>query len=108
MCAYPQVGRVALRFAAAGWVAVSLSACSPIDAGRASFVFPQAIATRTAARAQLSLVHNQAHHELNVKGGAAGRPVASRGTFHEAYQRWLKGEVRELPSSGQTAPKAGN
>ena len=106
MCARSRVARAALRFAAAGWL--SLSGCSPIDADRASFVSPQAIATRTAARARLSVVHHQAHHELNVKAGAAARPAASRGTFHEAYQRWLRGEVRELTSSGEGTPKAGN
>lgn len=106
MCAYSRVARAALGFAAAGWL--SLSACSPIDADRASFVSPQAIATRTAAKAQLSLVHHQARHELSVKAGAASRPAASRGAFHEAYQRWLRGEVRELPSPGEGAPKAGN
>ena len=108
MCAYPRIARAALWVAAAGWVAVSLSGCSPIDADRASFVFPQALATRTAARAQLSLVHNQALHELNVEAGDASRPAASRGAFHEAYQRWLRGEVRELAPSGQASSSAGN
>jgi len=106
MCAHSRVARAALWFAAAGWL--SLSGCSPIDADRESFVSPQAIATRTAAQAQLSLVHHQARHDLNVKVGAPSRPAASRGTFHEAYQRWLRGEVRELPSSGEGASKAGN
>lgn len=108
MCAYPRIARAALRFAAAGWAAVALSGCSSIDADRASFVFPQAIAAKTAARTQLSLVHNQTLQGLNVSAAAAPRPAASRGTFHEAYQRWLRGEVRELAPPGQTSPEAGN
>jgi len=106
MGAYSRVARAALWLAAAGWV--SLSGCSPIDGDRASFVAPQAIATRTADEARLSLVHHQARYGLNVKAGAASRPAASRGAFHEAYQRWLRGEVRELTASGEGAPKAGN
>ena len=106
MCAYSRVARAALWFAVAGWV--SLSGCSPIDADWASFVSPQAIATRSVDRAKLSLFHHQARHELNVKTGAPSRPAASRGAFHEAYRRWLRGEVRELPSSGDGASKAGN
>ena len=101
MCAYPRVVRVALLCVVAGWV--SLSGCSPISADRASFVLPQAIATRAADRAQLSLVHSQAQHGLNVAAGTASRPAASRGTFHEAYQRWLRGEVRELAPSDETS-----
>ena len=101
MCATPRIVRGALRLAAAGWVAVSLSACGPssIDADRSSFVNPPATAARAVARAQLSLVHHQTHYELNLEAGAAQRPAASRGAFHEAYQRWMEGKVRELPDS---------
>ena len=102
MYAYPGVRCAALcRLAAAGWAAVSLSACapSPIDADRASFTAPPATAVRAASEVQLSLVHYQAHYELNLKAGKASRPAASLGAFHGAYQRWLKGEVRKLPDS---------
>ena len=101
MYAYPGVRRAALRLAAAGWAALSLSACapSPIDADRSSFTAPPATAVRAASEVQLSLVHYQAHYELNLKAGKAPRPAASHGAFHEAYQRWTKGEVRKLPES---------
>ena len=101
MCATPRIVRGALRLAAAGWVAVSLSACAPssIDADRSSFVNPPATAAQAASRAQLSLVHHQTHYELNLEAGTAQRPAASRGTFHQAYQRWTEGKVRELPDS---------
>lgn len=101
MYAYPGVRRAALRLAAAGWAALSLSACapSPIDAGRSSFTAPPATAARAASAAQLSLVHHQAHYELNLRAGKAPRPAASHGALHEAYQRWMKGEVRKLPDS---------
>ncbi len=101
MCATPRIAPGALRLAAAGWVVVSLSACAPssIDVDRASFVNPPSSAAQAAAWAQLSLVHHQAHYELNLKAGAAQRPAASRGTFHQAYQRWAEGKVRELPES---------
>ena len=99
MYAYPGVRRAAFRLAAWGWAALSLSACapSPIDVDRASFTAPPATTVRAAAEVQLSLVHYQAHHGLNLNAGEAPRPAASRGAFHEAYQRWLKGEVRKLP-----------
>ena len=101
MCATPRIARGVLRLAAAGWVAVLVSACAPssIDADRSSFVNPPSTAAQAAARAQLSLVHHQALYELNLKAGAAQRPAASRGTFHEAYQRWTEGKVRELPEA---------
>ncbi len=107
MCATPRIARGALRLAAAGWVAVSLSACAPssIDADRSSFVTPSATAAQTAARTRLSLVHHRAHYELNLEAGAAQPPASSRGAFHEAYQRWVKGEVRELPDSSSQAGK---
>ncbi|MCY4440202.1 MAG: hypothetical protein OXE53_08340 [Deltaproteobacteria bacterium] len=108
MIACPNIARAALRLAAAAWVAVALSGCAPsaIDARRPDFVAPQAIAGRTAAQAQLSLAHHRAYRELNVRAGAAPRPAASRGAFHQAYQRWLKGEVRKLPAPGETVPEA--
>ena len=101
--------RGALRLAAAGWMAVSFSGCAPtsIDAERWSFVDPPAIAAQAAARAQLSLVHHQTHYGLNLAAGAAPRPAASRGAFHEAYRRWMEGKVRELPKASQTASQAG-
>lgn len=101
MYAYPGVRRAALRLAAAGWAAVSLSACAPssIDADRSSFAAPPATTVRAAAEVQLSLVHHQAHYELNLNAGKAPRPAASHGALHEAYQRWMKGEVRKLPDS---------
>ena len=101
MCAPPRIVRGALRLAAAGWVAVSLSACAPssIDADRWSFVGAPATAAQAAAQAQLSLVHHQAYYELNLKAGTEPRPASSGGTFHEAYQRWTKGQVRKLPES---------
>lgn len=107
MIACPQIARGALGLAAAACAALSLSACAPssIDAQRSRFVAPQAIAGRAAAQAQLSLVHHRAYGELNVRAGAAPRPAASRGAFHQAYERWLKGEVRELPAPGQTVPE---
>ncbi len=109
MDAYPRIVRGALRLAAAAWTAVSLSGCAPssIDADRTSFVDPPAIAARAAARAELSLAHNRTLHELNLGAGRARRPAASRGAFHEAYQRWLKGEVRKLPDSSQAVSGAG-
>ena len=105
MCATPRIARGVLRLVAAGWVVVSLSACGPssIDADRSSFVNPPSTAAQAAARAQLSLAHHQALYELNLKAGAAQRPAASRGTFHEAYQRWTEGKVRELPDSASQA-----
>ena len=105
MCATPRIARGVLRLVAAGWVVVSLSACGPssIDADRSSFVTPASTAAQAASRAQLSLVHHQAHYELNLKAGTAQRPAASRGTFHEAYQRWMEGKVRELPDSASQA-----
>lgn len=101
MYVYPRTPRTALRLAAAAWAALSLSACAPssIDRDRVSFVAPPATATRTAAEAQLSLVHYQAHHGLNLEAATAARPAAAHGALHEAYRRWLKGEVRELPES---------
>ena len=101
MYAPPRIVRGALRLAAAGWVALSLSACAPssIDADRWSFVGAPATAAQAAAQAQLSLVHHQAYYELNLKAGTEPRPASSGGTFHEAYQRWTKGEVRKLPES---------
>ena len=105
MCAPPRIVRGALRLAAAGWVALSLSACAPssIDAVRSSFVGAPATAAQAAARAQLSLVHHQAYYELNLKAGTEPRPASSAGTFHGAYQRWKKGEVRKLPASSSQA-----
>ncbi len=107
MIACPQIARGALGLAAAACAAVSLSGCAPssIDAQRSSFVAPPAIAGRAAAQAQLSLAHHRAYRELNVRAGAASRPAASRGAFHQAYERWLKGKVRELPAPGQTVPE---
>ena len=107
MIACPQIARAALGLAVAACAAVSLLGCAPssIDAQRWSFVAPPAIAGHAAAQAQLSLVHHRAYHELNVRAGAASRPAASRGGFHQAYQRWLKGEVRPLPAPGQTVPE---
>ena len=101
MCATPRIVRGALRLAAAGWVAVSLSACAPssIDADRSSFINPPSTAAQAAARARLSLVHHQAQYQLNLEAGMAQRPASSRGALHEAYQRWTKGEVRKLPDS---------
>ena len=107
MCTTSRIARGALRLAAAGWVAVSLSACasSSIDADRSSFVNPPAAAAQTAAQVRLSLVHHQAHFELNLAAGMARRPAASHGALHEAYLRWTKGAVRKLPaSSSQTGP----
>ena len=105
MIACAQIARGAL-----GLAAVTLSACAPssIDAQRSSFVAPPAIAARAAAQAQISLDHQRAYRELNLRAGAASRPAASRGAFHQAYQRWLKGEVRKLPPPGQTVPEAAN
>ena len=110
MIACAQIARGALGLAAAACAAVALSGCAPssIDARRSSFVAPPAIAGRAAAQAQLSVVHHQAYRELNVGAGAASRPAASRGAFHQAYQRWLKGEVRKLPAPGQTVPEGDN
>ncbi len=100
MHANPRLWRGALRLAAAGWLALSLSACaSSIDADRSSFVSPPATAARTAAWTELSLVHHQAHHGLNIEAGMAPRPAVFRGALHEAYLRWSKGGVRELPES---------
>lgn len=109
MGAYPRTVRGTLWLAAAGWAAVSFSGCaqSSIDAQRRSFVHPPAIATRAADRAELSLTHNQTLHELNLEAGTAPRPAASLGTFHEAYQRWIKGEVRKLPAPSQAVSGAG-
>ena len=108
MIVCPQIARVALGLAAVACAAVSLSGCAPssIDAQRSRFIAPPAIAGRAAAQAQLSVVHHRAYRELNVRAGAASRPAASRGAFHQAYERWLKGEVRELPAPGQTVPEA--
>ena len=105
MCATPRIARAALGLAVAGWVAVSLSACAPssIDADRSSFMTPPVTAARTAAQAQLSLVHHRARYELNLKAGTAQRPAAFAGALHEAYQRWTKGEVRKLPDSSSQA-----
>ena len=105
MCATPRIVRGALRLAAAGSVALSLSACAPssIDDDRSSFVSAPATAAQAAARAQLSLVHHQAYYELNLKAGTEPRPASSGGTFHEAYQRWTEGKVRELPDSASEA-----
>ena len=100
MCATPRIVRGALRLAAAGGMALSLSACaSSIDADRSSFVSPPATAAQAAAQAQLSLVHHQAYYELNLKAGTEPRPASAAGTVHEAYQRWTKGAVRKLPDS---------
>ncbi len=101
MYTYQGVRRAALRLAVAGWAVLSLSACAPssIDHDRGSFVRPPATAARAAAEARLSVVHYQAHHELDLEAGTAPRPAAAHGALHEAYQRWTKGEVRELPES---------
>lgn len=106
MHADPRIPRGALRLAvAAGWAALSLSACAPssIDGDRSRFVAPPATATRAAAQAQLAVAHYQAHYELNLKAGAEPRPMSSYGASHEAYQRWTKGEVRKLPESSSQA-----
>ena len=105
MYRHQRVSRTVLWLAAAGWVVLSLSACAPssIDAERSSFVAPPATATRAVAETQLLVVHHQAHHELNLNAGTAPRRAAYRGTFHEAYQRWTKGQVRELPESSSQA-----
>ncbi len=104
-----RIARGALGLAASGWVAVSLSGCAPssIDAERSRFIEPPAIAAQAAAEAQLSLVHSQAQYGLHLAAGAAPRPAASRGTFHEAYRRWAEGKVRELPKASDTASQAG-
>ena len=104
-----RIARGAFGLAAWGWVAVSLSGCAPssIDAQRSSFSEPPAIAAQAAAGAQLSLVLNQAQYGLHLAAGAAPRPAASRGTFHEAYRRWAEGKVRELPEASETASQAG-
>jgi len=80
-----------------GWLAAC--ARSPIDVERAAFVSPAGSAARSAARAQLLLVDEQARHESNPAKGAALRPTPSRGTLHEAYLRWVRGEVKSLPGS---------
>lgn len=104
-----RIARGALGLAAAGWLALSLSGCAPsaIDAERSSFIQPPATGARSATGAQLSLVHDQARYGLQLAAGAAPRPAASRGTFHEAYRRWAEGKVRELPDVSQTASQAG-
>ena len=101
MYAYPRIPRGALWLAIAGWAVVSLSACAPssIDDHRSRFVAPPATAARAAARAQLSVVHYQTHHELNLRAGKAPQPAASHGALQDAYQRWVEGKVRKLPES---------
>jgi len=103
MCAILRIARAAVRLAVAGWVATCLSACAPsaIDADRQSFVSPAALAARAAARAELSVIHNRAVHELNIEAAVAPQPAGFRGAFFEAYNRWKKGDVRKLPAPSQ-------
>ena len=107
MCSTPRMVGRAFALAAAASMAAALAGCasSAIDADRARFVAPPAIAARAASGAELSLAHHQAGRGLNL--GAAARPAASRGAFHEAYRRWMRGEVRPLPDPGQTVSYSG-
>ena len=106
MATYTRIARGALRLAGAGWVAAGLAGCAPtaIDTPRLNFTAAQA-AARAAAEAELSLVHNQTYHELNLKSGAESRPAAFHGTFQQAHQRWVDANVRKLPvaTSGTTS-----
>ena len=99
MCTTPRMASGLLRLASVGWMIVSLAACAPsaIDANRSSFETPSVIATRAAARTELSLAHHQALYELNLQ--ADTRPASSHGAYLEAYQRWTEGQVRGLPES---------
>jgi hypothetical protein len=87
------------RLAFAAWAVVSMAACAPsaIDVNRSSFETPSVIATQAAARAELSLAHHQARYELNLQADTP--PASSYGAYLEAYQRWTKGKVHELPES---------
>ena len=107
MCSIPRTVRRAFALAAAASMAAALAGCAStaIDAERSRFVAPPAIAARAAAGAELSLAHHQAGRWLTL--GAAARPAASRGAFHEAYRRWMRGEVRPLPNPGQTVSYSG-
>ncbi len=105
MCACPRISRAALYLVAAGWMATSGCARSPIDVERAAFVAPARTSSRFAAETQLLLAEEQARHELNVVEGAALRPSPSRGALHEAYLRWLRGEVKPLSGSGADGGK---
>lgn len=101
MLTRPEMVGDALRFAVAACAAAALSGCgwSPIDAERAAFANPAAIAARGAARARLRLVGGQTSHGLNVEAADAPPPAASAGAFHDAYLRWLKGEASQLQQS---------
>ena len=105
MCPFPRISRAALCLVAAGWMAAAGCVRSPIDVERAAFVAPAATSSRVAAETQLLLAQDQARHELNRVEGAVSRPTPSRGALHEAYLRWLRGEVKELSGSGTGGDK---
>lgn len=102
MSAYPRMSVHALRLAVPVWVGLLLPGCglSPIDADRAAFSNPAAIATQEAAQARLSLVHGQAAYGLHVEGAAEAPPVTSVGAVHNAYLRWLNKEGGESSGGG--------
>ena len=60
------------------------------------------MALSSAEGAQRSLDDIRADYEDSLEADQAERPVAAYGATHNAYQRWVTDEVRELPDVSQT------
>ena len=60
------------------------------------------MALSSAEGAQRSLDDIRADYEDSLEADQAERPVAAHGATHNAYQRWVTDEVRELPDVSQT------
>ena len=57
--------------------------------------------------AQRSLDDIRADYEGSLEADPAERPVAAYGATHNAYQRWVNDEVRELPEEAPTLTLGG-
>ena len=101
MCASSRIARASLSLLVVGGIAVAGCAPSSLDAERAAFVDPAGGAGRDASRARLALAEDLARHGLSLSADATLRPTPSRGAPHQAYLRWLRGEVRKL-SGGES------
>ena len=65
------------------------------------------MALSSADGAQRSLDDIRADYADSLEAASTERPVAAYGATHNAYQRWVTDEVRELPEEAPTLTLGG-
>ena len=94
---------------AVGWVlpvllvvAMTSAGCAVVPLSLHQTLPSSRMALASLERAQRSLDDTRADYADSLAAAPAERPVAAYGATHNAYQRWVTDEVRELPDVSQT------